>query len=476
MTLVNTETFYDTEAVPILDGVRGPVDSFTLRNEAELKATSVETGIIPEGSFRDCEIFSDDLMAIGQKKNRYDALKVREYIRILSEAKENPTIEDFEERIYADRTVREAVVVEASRKLITEDANGTLTAMHANLYGNLLDETQADLYPVFDRDIALYAANLALEAARKVDPEQAAVLAIYYPFLAEKSSKEVATLSEEKRAAWKEALHEEFDPAFKETREEMHGIELSNETLVEASTHFMRAYGIPMQPEVEDGWTVIRNEKITGFKVEPSLKQLHVGNRTNEITWPIFEQLMVHEVGVHVYRAQAGYDLNSRALANGLPGNAETEEGLGILVESLWSGKELDIVARDHFRYMAVAYASGGFDGELHDETSTYDFITHVMAAQKPGGVANPVQMQSSRKFGFDHVKRAFRGMPKGKRMTSNYAYLSGKLKMIDELSKSTKSPKEQLAFMRQGKMDTTNEGDLEFLEQVKQLNANEKL
>lgn len=29
---------------------------------------------------------------------------------------------------------------------------------------------------------------------------------------------------------------------------------------------------------------------------------------------------------------------------------------------------------------------------------------------------------------------------------------------------------------MRQGKIDPTNQGDVEFLEQVKQLNANEKL
>ena len=56
--------------------------------------------------------------------------------------------------------------------------------------------------------------------------------------------------------------------------------------------------------------------------------------------------------------------------------------------------------------------------------------------------------------MGFDHVKRAFRGMPEGVIMYSNLAYLAGKLQMISFINGADMTAQELLAYMARGKFN----------------------
>lgn len=469
---IKTKDFFSEEATPILDKVKGPVDSFVLRNEQETLANAVETGSIPEGSFRDCAVFNDEPLGVEQKRFRYDSLKAREIQRILDEdkASEDLTIDDKAAMIYANKTVQEAVVVEAARKLIREGLDGTLTAPHEQLYGDQLDKAQAELYPTLDQPVAAYARNLVLQMIQSVDEAQAAEIVSQYPFLVESGGEQqVRMLSEEKRAAWHNMLHESYDPVFNRVQERMieSDTQLQNNTLKTAVTYLFEELGIPLAHDDQEGWMIIERDDISGFKVEPKIKEFHIGKRKTEITEAVFEQLMLHEVIWHVTRAENGHRKGSRALATGLPGNAETEEGAGILLESLWSGKDLDVVGRDHFRYMAVAFASGVYDGQMHTEEETFSFITTIMVAQKPDSLHDDTAVKAARKLGFDHVKRPFRGMPEGKRMMSNLAYLSGKLKMIEVLEDSDADPRALLTYLQQGKFNPIDPTHEDFIEAI---------
>ncbi len=464
MSQINTENFYNTETAPILDRVKGPVDSFTTLGDEKLLANAIETGEIPPGSFAECAVFGEGEGALEDKKLRYEAKRALEIQLMMGGVS---STEDEAALLYARQTVSQAVLVEAARKMKTESVAGHMPERHRRLYSDAIDDTQKELYPQPDVRVAQYAARLALQAIQETNPAHAAVILKKYPFMGVGGETPAVLLSPEKRQQWRDHLHETFEPAFDSLRDQMldEGVELMNATLAKATSIFIDKVGISLA-ENGEGWCVVERPDIVGFRIEPKTREVLCGRRTREITWSAFEKLMCHEVLVHVARAENGYKKGSRALQSGLPGNQETEEGLGIAIEKLWSGDDMDRLGRDHFRYLAVTYADGTLDGMgRHTETETFTFISDLIAAEKPESPENG--LFAARKAGYDHVKRAFRGMPEGKIMYSNLAYLSGKLKMMAYLEQSGLAPNQLLPYLQQGKFNPMDNEHLRFIDKT---------
>jgi hypothetical protein len=447
----NKETFYNNEALPLLRSVRGPIDAFTVRGEKEVLARAVETGEIEPGAFRNCAVFSDEPEALEQKRLRYEVHRATETLRLLGEGK-TPSLDDRFAELYAQQNITRAVLVEAARKSILERRADPLTDRHAELYNRMLDTAQEELFPRPDRELANYASNVVLESAQKADPGQADRLIAEYPFLAVEPSDLQLELSPDERAEWKDLLEEKYREPFAAARQVVESDDLSNATLARATRAFMEHAGLPMKPERENGWEVIEREDVAGFRVEGN--RLLCGRRKKEITWPVFEKLMRHEVGVHVTRAENGHRLGYEALQSGLPGYQGAEESLGILMEKLGTDEPLDTIGRDHYRYLTVCYADGFLDGNPHAESETLRFVSRLFAAGKPGGLDNSEILATARKTTFDHVKRAFRGMPEGKVMYSNLAYLAGKPEIIKIIADSNRPAAEVLHFLQSSKIN----------------------
>jgi hypothetical protein len=461
------ERFYAKEALQILRQIRGPVDSFTVTDEKEVLSLAVESGRIEPGSFRNCAVFSDEHEAIEQKKIRYEAHRAAEILKILEESREDISVGDWFAELYTQQTMARAVLVEAARKYIHDTKIDTLTPRHEALYSHALDDAQAELFPRPEREVADYASHAVIEAARLANPDQANELIAAHPFLVVEAPSFTAELSFQKRGEWKALLEEKYEAPFEAAREAVSEDGLSNATLAAATVAFMKEAGFPIKTEDGDGWEVIGRDDVAGFRVEPTSRQILCGRRKKEVTWPAFKKLMLHEVGIHAARAENGFKLGYDAVQNGLPGYQEFEEGLSILIEKLSTDEPLDSVGRDHYRYLAVCFADGFLDGERHTEEETLEFVSKMIAARKPNGLHDDGILLAARKTGFDHVKRAFRGMPEGKTMYSNLAYLAGKMNAIRFLASTDLPAAQVLAYLQAGKFNPTDELHVTLMKMV---------
>jgi hypothetical protein len=465
MLQTKTKTFYDDELRPVLKELKGPVESFVVRDEQEILDDAIETGEITPGAFSDCAVFDDDTAGMEQKKLRYEAKRAIEILHILGEIESDPSLEDRFAELYAQQTMARAALVEAARKLNIEQDG--IVPRHEELYSRALDAAQEELFPSPKYDIAAYAATSVLKAARDGNSKQAEQLLEEYPFMAIEADTAAVALSPEKRQDWSDTLHELYDEAFAYVRAEIGKDVLSNETLPRAVRLFMERMNFQMKTEDTEGWDVVEDNKVAGFRVDPGVLRIVCGRRKKEITWPVFEKLMVHEVGDHATRAENGRKTGYDAMQNGLPGAQEFEEGLGLLMENIWTGDEIDTVGRDHFRYLTVCYADGFLDGNKHSEEESLRFVSRLMAARKPGGLGDEPVLAASRKDGVDHVKRAYRGMPKGKIMHSNLAYLAGKIEAVTFIESSDLPARQLLPYLQQGKTNPTDPAHVSLVHEI---------
>lgn len=474
MTEKDANNLYRDTFVPLAIDTNGPFDSFVPAQEGEIKREAVETGRIESGVFATGEVFGDTDEALKQKAHRYGLKKTLEIYKILNEADESqePTIEARLNLMAAEKEMARAVLVESARKYTRESQMGILTEQNKALYSKTLMDAQEALFPKPDEAVIEYAKSTVMDKVATTNPYVYEHLSDRYPFLAQRTERpQMIDLSPEKRQEWHDYLHEEFDPIFAQVRKKTG--ELSNENIPDAVNTLLEVLDLPVAQDEDDheGWLAMKRADVTGFRIEPDKLRVLCGTRSKEITWEIFEQLMMHEIIIHVMRANNGHDYGYEALQNGMPGSQETEEGLGLLIENLWSGADLSSVGRDHFRYLAVCYADGSLDGQMHNETDTYDFVTHLMAGVKPGQTDGTVYQETvngQRAPGYEHVERVFRGMPQGFVMYSNLSYLSGKLKMIKDLSHSTETPAAKLSYLQSGKFNPLDSTNTELVDEVR--------
>lgn len=454
-------------AKTIVKSAKGPIGAFVPLRDNEARE-AVATGIyLPEGIFADVAVFDDSEESATQKHFRYDTKRLKEIQGILSstevEKGKTLSLRSTMNELLLRQSTSQAVLVEACRKLHNERLHGTLTAANERLYSECIDAAQDELYPTYDPDIAQSSINKIL---RKAGTDN--YVLTQYPFMVKREVDTIPTLSQELRDKWHAMLHERYDPALDAVRAEMQeqGLELSNATLITAARLFMKHVGLPLRDarttydsETNNGWDVVEDPDRSGWVNEPGTKTAYSGKRSQEITWDSFGRLMIHEVAFHDLRAENGSKTGYEAAQIGMPGSNDTEEGMAILLESLWAGKDPDaLLGRDDFRYVAVAYAEGSLDERMHTEQEVYEFIDTVM---KASGLAR-YDSKGLNAGALDHTRRAFRAMPEGKILRSNYAYRAGKVGAIRTLSSSEEEPGVFLTKRQRGKY---NDQDLEQCE-----------
>lgn len=451
-----TETLMNPNDSLMVKKAKGPVDAFIPLDDTEARESLGGGGTLRPGIFRDCAIFDDSLESAEQKDNRYDVKRLLEIQRIASQSE---FFEDMDpskmrlDELFLANTTNKAALVEAARKWQREASEGKLTEKNRELYSSCIDEAQEALYPQYDDSIAQSSINKVL--AKIGDISTADGLVAKYGFMQTKEVQGIASLDPEVRKKWHDMLHERFDPIFQQVRQDFDddGTEISNKTLPSAAKKLMKHLGMPLRPEDPEGWDVIDAPSRSGWITEAGTKTCWSGKRKFEITWESFSRLMMHEVVFHAGRAENGSRSGYDALQTGLPGSNEPEEGMSLLLEALWTGRDPDALGRDDFRYLAVAYADGKLDGIMHTEQETYDFTNGIM---KASGLAN-FDKYGVNGGALDHTRRAFRGMPEGKILRSNYAYRAGKIGAIRNINESPLPPSELFYKLLIGKYDDSD-------------------
>lgn len=478
------EEFYDTELVPVLAELDGPVTGFVLDKESDLAAKSIaiETGEIARGTFANLAIFDNSPDSLTRERRRYQAKTGGGVLRILMESDAEIGITDKRAlaleksaAMHVQQEVNHAVVVEAARKLHIE---GTAEPRHARMYKQELDRAQSELYPEVEAEVVNSILSTLGGQLRAVDPvdlpaDQHSFLESFKhdnPHVMERrheTGPQPPEIPQERVEEFQQELRKRFQPAMDKVREEIGG-ELTQADMARAMNIFMREIGMPMAESEDDhrGWLCLPDESFAGYKTVPARRRMYAG-RFSEPNWERFEELAIHEAVVHALRSENGAKTGVAALRVGLTGNAMVEEGLGILAEQLWRGKIKTELGRDEFRYIAVAYADGKVDGKPHTETETLRFVSSFMAA---ANIASGTKLDAEnllkkkRSLAYDHVKRAYRGMPPGSVLRSNLSYKRGKVDAIQLIADHSAPAAEVLDYLLQGKFNPLNDQHKEVL------------
>lgn len=449
---------------------KGPISTFVPLRKEEIRHLLSIGESLPRGLFSHCALFDDSDESVEQKRGRYELKRLKEIQLILSRAQSDEqdgyTCLDYRmNEMLFEQKLHEVSLVEACRKWNQEAVEGTLSERNWRLYSESIDAAQDALYPRYKQPIAKSSINKVLTAIDTKNPDVRGILTDKYPFMQFAEAEGMPELGTDKREAWSAALHEKYDPVIKAVQDEMaaEGHELTNNTLPYAGKLFIKHIGMPLRSSQSDGWDVIADPSRSGWVNDPGTKTAYVGTRSTEIDWTGFGRLMVHEM-YHCIRAENGSRTGYEGLQIGMPGSGEGEEGMALLLEALWSGKNPDSLGRDDFRYLAVTYAEGDLDGRQHTEDEVYHFIDEIMAAS---GLARYSAVDGVNAGALDHVTRAYRGMPEGKILRSNMAYRSGKVRAMEQLANTERDPIDELAALQCGKYNASSREQCQIVDEI---------
>jgi hypothetical protein len=465
---------YERDLYPVIDLAEenqavGPVDNFTAVNKMEIREQATETGRLeaiiatfaeytpPDetlklsdaaheackraaiengmmiGPFQHCAPFDN----LDHRKLRQEILRVKGISTIFNEVLTDDTVnlepENQAIRLYVDTVLNQAVLVEAARRdylAITGQGKDD-----PEFCRRMIRESLDFLYPKPTNELASKCLSLFSPQIEKLESGDVEIqeygrdLLKRYPFLAKSEAVMPEVLSETRQDEIKEYLATQYQPAFNQLRTEF--TEINNEMLAQVAQRLFELLGYS-----DLGWKCEDvGDKRAGFKTDPANRILECGKRRKEITWPAFERLMIHEVGVHATRAVNPARAGIKTLENGLAGYEDAEEGLAILFEKVWAGTaaKQGAIDRDHYRYLIGCYAAGQLDGAYHGPQETFDFAVALSVSNRfaraadyeDGKVIKDVEKEA-RSAMFEHVFRLYRGMPDGCIMLKDLSYFAG--------------------------------------------------
>ena len=439
-TETNTTPFLDivTDVDEINAAVpqKGAVVSLVPKSDAIARQMMRSGHELPVGIYQDCTAFDmNDTGNAAEKRRRFGLPLATTAAALLSEHVPHSLAVRLMEMNVRGK-YHTAAMIEAARQYFMESSKGTLTPQRADWLKEQLNKAQDELYPQLDTKIADYA--LAMTKGETVANR---------------------LLSTEAREQWSEYLHKKLDPVFATVYEQSADGAINGMQLRDMTELFAQSTGLPIG-EGNDAWSIVYDESVSSFSVNPASKTVRVGLRHVALTQLQFEKLMIHEIMIHAWRAENGSRTGYPAFQSGLPGYVESEEGTGILMESLWAREDPEQLSRDHFRYAVVSYASGVYDDTLHTEQETFEFAKQLM---------DDAQVKDEDELA-RHVMRVYRGMPEGCRMRSNATYLAGKIGMMRHLETAYRegaSVDAVFRFLQAGKIDIDNPEQVTLLREA---------
>jgi len=441
--------FIQEEVLPSLKNILGPIESFKISQEdlEAIKSRAINTGSLSGVSFQNCE----ELNSSDQKFARRDAKRAYEIQKILMEQDDSsgPDLLSRAELEYVEKEIWSSVIVEAASVARKTNSDHDLA-----IALRMIKEGMDNLYPRPDYDIAFSALSVATSNFdNSPDVEN---FFSKYPFAKNIKVEKNISLDSQKEEEIRASLLDIFEEPFTVVKQKVGAI--NNENLVDTVNLLLQYVG-GLRSEDGSGWECVNDSRRTGFAVEPSTKKIMSGRRSVEITWKIFERLMVHEIGVHAIRAERGSQVGFQPLELGMAGYNGAEESLGKLFEDIWTNNtNFSKPERDHYRYISVSYALGVYDGVKHSVDETFKFMSGLRYLDKKLSKKfknEPEEhLKKSREDVFEHIFRAYRGMPEGVIMTSNLSYFAEKQALVDFINSSDLNGEELVEYLTRGKFN----------------------
>lgn len=153
-----------------------------------------------------------------------------------------------------------------------------------------------------------------------------------------------------------------------------------------------------------EGWTV-SVEKAASINVKSSEKKIVIPDNGMMRSRKKVENLVVHEIGVHMLRSITGGETNILPLKSGLSGYYDTEEGLGVVMEQALSGKFAERGV-DHYITAGLAY----YDEKDFRGAFEVKWRLLLLDSVRDGGEINDGQIEKAKKTAFTQTLRSFRG------------------------------------------------------------------
>lgn len=153
-----------------------------------------------------------------------------------------------------------------------------------------------------------------------------------------------------------------------------------------------------------EGWRV-SVEEAGSINVRSSEKKIVIPDNGMMRSREKVEELIVHEIGVHMLRAITGGETDVPPLANGLSGYYDTEEGLGVVMEQALRGKFAERGV-DHYITAGLAhYDKKDFRGSFEVK-----WRLSLLNSIKDGDDISDEKIEKAKKTAFAQTLRSFRG------------------------------------------------------------------
>lgn len=153
-----------------------------------------------------------------------------------------------------------------------------------------------------------------------------------------------------------------------------------------------------------EGWTV-SVEKATSVNVKSSEKRIVIPDNGMMRSRKKVENLVVHEIGVHMLRSITGGETDVLPLKSGLSDYYDAEEGLGVVMEQALSGKFAERGV-DHYITAGLAY----YDEKDFRGAFEVKWRLSLLNSVEDGGEVNDEQIAKAKKTAFTQTLRSFRG------------------------------------------------------------------
>jgi len=197
-----------------------------------------------------------------------------------------------------------------------------------------------------------------------------------------------------------------------------------------------------------EGWTV-SVEKATSINVKSSEKRIVIPDNGMMRSRKKVENLVVHEIGVHMLRSITGGETDMLPLRSGLSDYYDAEEGLGVVMEQALSGKFAERGV-DHYITAGLAH----FDNKDFREAFEIKWRLSLLGSVDDESEVSDEQIVKAKKTAFTQTLRSFRGtndMP----LFKDLSYYNGSVEVWRYLE-SIKGDDFLLSLLLAGKVNTS--------------------
>ena len=197
-----------------------------------------------------------------------------------------------------------------------------------------------------------------------------------------------------------------------------------------------------------EGWTVSVG-KATSVNVKSSEKRIVIPDNGMMRSRKKVENLVVHEIGVHMLRSITGGETDMLPLRSGLSDYYDAEEGLGVVMEQALSGKFAERGV-DHYITAGLAH----FDNKDFREAFEIKWRLSLLGSVDDESEVSDKQIVKAKKTAFAQTLRSFRGtndMP----LFKDLSYYNGSVEVWRYLE-SIKGDDFLLSLLLAGKVNTS--------------------